>query len=75
MMGLGAGELGIILEIVLVVFGGKKLRNLGSDLGGAISEFKTSLNDDGEEEEEQKTEAAKEATTVEAKAKTTEVTE
>jgi len=52
MIGLGPAELGIILVIVLVIFGGKKLRNLGSDLGGAISEFKTSLNDDSDESTE-----------------------
>lgn len=51
MFGLGGMELFIILAIVLVVFGGKKLRSLGGDLGGAISEFKTSLNTDEEEEE------------------------
>ena len=31
--------------------GGKKLRSLGGDVGGAISEFKSSLNSDDEEEE------------------------
>lgn len=51
MMGLGATELIIVLAIALVIFGGKKLRNLGGDLGGAISEFKTSLNEDDEEAE------------------------
>lgn len=53
MFGLGMGELSIILVIALVIFGGKKIRNLGGDLGGAISEFKTSLNDDSEEEKEE----------------------
>lgn len=62
MMGLGPGELGIILVIVLVIFGGKKLRNLGSDLGGAISEFKTSLKDDTEESDDSTSEPAAEKT-------------
>lgn len=57
MFGLGGMELFIILAIVLVVFGGKKLRSLGGDLGGAISEFKTSL-EPGEEEEEEVAKAA-----------------
>lgn len=59
MFGLGATELVIILAIALVIFGGKKLRSLGGDLGGAISEFKTSLSP--EEEEEAKAEAEKNA--------------
>ena len=45
MFGLGATELVILLVIVLVVFGGTKLRSLGSDLGGAISEFKSSVKE------------------------------
>jgi len=34
-----------------VIFGGKKLKNLGGDLGGAISEFKTSLHSDGDDDD------------------------
>ena len=40
----GIWELMIILVIVLAIFGGAKLKNLGRDLGGAISEFKDSVN-------------------------------
>jgi sec-independent protein translocase protein TatA len=40
----------IILLIVLLVFGGKKLKTLGSDLGGAFRGFKKAMNE-GEEEE------------------------
>jgi sec-independent protein translocase protein TatA len=47
-MGLGWKELLIILVIVLVVFGTKKLTNLGKDLGGAIGGFKKGLKE-GEE--------------------------
>jgi len=46
-MGFGVTELLIILAIVLVLFGAKKLRNIGGDLGGAIKNFKTAM---GEEE-------------------------
>ncbi len=47
----GPTELIIILVIVLIIFGGAKLKNLGRDLGGAISEFKSSVkNPDGDEE-------------------------
>ena len=35
----------IVLVIVLLVFGTKKLRNLGSDLGGAVKGFKDGLHD------------------------------
>jgi len=35
----------IVLVIVLLVFGTKKLRNMGSDLGGAVKGFKDGLRD------------------------------
>lgn len=46
---LSLGQLLVILAIVLVVFGTKKLRNLGGDLGGAIKNFKSAINE-GEKE-------------------------
>ena len=45
-------ELVIILAIVILIFGGKRLKNLGSDLGGAIKGFKSSVKDAETEEEE-----------------------
>jgi sec-independent protein translocase protein TatA len=33
----------IVLAVVLVVFGTKKLRNMGSDLGGAVKGFKDAM--------------------------------
>ena len=39
----GPFELVIILAIVILIFGGKRLKNLGSDLGGAIKGFKSSV--------------------------------
>jgi len=45
-MGFGVTELLIILAIVLVLFGAKKLRNIGGDLGGAIKNFKTAMKDE-----------------------------
>jgi len=54
----GPFELVIILAIVILIFGGKRLKNLGSDLGGAIKGFKSSVKDtetEEEEEEEEKT--------------------
>ena len=48
----GPFELVIILAIVILIFGGKRLKNLGSDLGGAIKGFKSSVEDAETEEEE-----------------------
>jgi sec-independent protein translocase protein TatA len=48
----GPFELVIILAIVILIFGGKRLKNLGSDLGGAIKGFKSSVKDAEAEEEE-----------------------
>jgi sec-independent protein translocase protein TatA len=49
-MGIGMRELVVILLVVLLVFGAKKLRTIGSDLGAAVRGFKKSMNE-GEEEE------------------------
>ena len=48
----GPFELVIILAIVILIFGGKRLKNLGSDLGGAIKGFKSSVKDAEKEKEE-----------------------
>lgn len=45
-MGFGVTELIIILVIVLVLFGAKRLRNVGSDLGAAVKGFKTAVKDE-----------------------------
>ena len=50
-MGFGWQELIIILVIVALIFGTKKLRSIGSDLGGAIKGFKESISSDPKEEE------------------------
>ncbi len=34
----------VVLVVVLVIFGTKKLRNVGGDLGGAVRDFKKALN-------------------------------
>ncbi|MCK5647445.1 MAG: Sec-independent protein translocase subunit TatA [Gammaproteobacteria bacterium] len=54
-MGFGVTELLIILAIVLVLFGAKKLRNIGGDLGGAIKNFKTAMKDEENAKEEEST--------------------
>jgi sec-independent protein translocase protein TatA len=50
MGGIGMRELLIILLVVLVVFGTKKLRTVGQDLGAAVRGFKKAMND-GESEQ------------------------
>lgn len=42
--GIGVTELLLILVIVALLFGTKKLRNLGEDLGGAIKGFKNAMS-------------------------------
>lgn len=38
----------VVLLIVVLVFGTKKLRNVGKDLGGAVHDFKQGLNEGNE---------------------------
>jgi len=45
-MGISIWQLLIILAIVLVLFGAKRLRNLGTDLGSAVKGFKTSMKEE-----------------------------
>ncbi|MGA0805881.1 MAG: Sec-independent protein translocase subunit TatA [Pseudohongiellaceae bacterium] len=44
--GIGIWQLIIVLVIIMLIFGTKKLKNLGSDLGGAIKGFKNAMGDD-----------------------------
>ncbi|MBP9803954.1 MAG: Sec-independent protein translocase subunit TatA, partial [Candidatus Accumulibacter sp.] len=48
----------IVLIIVLLIFGTKKLRNLGSDLGGAVKGFKDGIKDATAEEKPAETDLA-----------------
>ena len=47
---LGLKELLVILIIVALLFGTKKLKNIGSDLGGAVKGFKKGITDDEKQE-------------------------
>ena len=58
----GPLELIIILVIVVLVFGGKRLKNLGGDLGGAIKGFKKSMKDESMKEESMKEESVEDKT-------------
>lgn len=61
-------QLLIVLAIVILLFGTKKLRNIGGDLGGAIKNFRSSLKE-GEQQaaaqEGEKLEEKKEGTIIE----------
>ena len=45
-MGFGITELIIILVIVLVLFGAKRLRNVGGDLGAAVKGFRSAVKEE-----------------------------
>ena len=53
-MGIGFRELLVILLIALLIFGGKKIRTIGSDLGAAVRDFKKSMDAGEKETDEQK---------------------
>lgn len=49
-MGISIGHLLIVLLIILLLFGAKKLRSIGSDLGGAVKGFRDAVGDKEKEE-------------------------
>jgi len=49
MSSIGIWQLLIVAVIVILVFGTKKLRGIGSDLGGAIKGFKKAVSEDNEQ--------------------------
>jgi len=51
-MGISIWQLLIILAIVLVLFGAKRLKNVGSDLGNAIKGFKSAVKEEDEKKDE-----------------------
>lgn len=64
--GISIWQLLILLVIVVLLFGTKKLRNIGGDLGGAVKGFKNAMKD-GEDEQDQKRLAEDEKDTTEQK--------
>lgn len=66
-MGISPTQLLIILVIVALIFGTKKLRNMGGDLGGAVKGFKKAMKD----EEQQKGIDQKAGETIDVKAEKT----
>ena len=51
MFGLGMTELLVILAIVLLVFGPKRLKSIGSDLGSAIKGFRSAVSEEDKAED------------------------
>ena len=49
--GISPVQLIIILVIVLLIFGSRKLRNLGGDLGSAVKGFKKAVKEEGSDQE------------------------
>ncbi len=54
MGGISIWQLLIILVIVLLLFGTKRLKSIGSDLGNAVKGFRSAMSDSDKEEEEPK---------------------
>ena len=52
--GIGPGSLILILIIVVLLFGTKRLRSIGSDLGGALKNFKKAVKEGEDEEQPEK---------------------
>ena len=50
MGGISIWQLLIVLAIIVLIFGTKKLRNIGGDIGGAIKNFKKSMKEGGGED-------------------------
>lgn len=46
--GISIWQLLIVLAIVILLFGTKKLKGIGGDLGGALKGFKKAINDDSD---------------------------
>ena len=59
----------IVLLVVVMIFGTKKLRNMGSDLGGAVKGFKEGMKSEPEEDAVKPELAAKSGQTIEGEAK------
>ena len=53
-MGISIWQLLIVLVLVLLIFGTKKLKNIGSDLGSAVKGFKNAMSDGASETTEKK---------------------
>ena len=48
-MGISIWQLLIVLALVILIFGTKKLRNIGSDMGSAVKSFKSAVSNPDED--------------------------
>ena len=60
-MGMSPWQLGIVLLIAVLVFGTKRLRSLGTDVGGALRGFRKAMNEADSEETSQLTDDSAES--------------
>ncbi|NOS73309.1 MAG: twin-arginine translocase TatA/TatE family subunit [Methyloglobulus sp.] len=49
-MGISVTKLLIVLAIIIVIFGTKRLKNVGGDLGGAIKNFRNAMREEEEKD-------------------------
>ena len=49
-MGISIWQLLIVLALVILIFGTKKLRNIGGDVGSAVKSFKSAMKDGAEDD-------------------------
>lgn len=68
-MGFGIWELLIILLILLVLFGAKRLRNVGGDLGAAVKGFRKAVKDEDGKPVEDKSAQSDEGSVIEGEVK------
>lgn len=64
-MSFGIWELVVVLAIVALLFGTRKLRTIGSDLGGALKGFRNAMKDDEGESAKEQSEAQSASATLE----------
>jgi sec-independent protein translocase protein TatA len=68
-MGISIWQLLIVLGIVILLFGTKKLRNLGGDIGSAVKGFKSAVKEGSDSADKQIEENDKDATDANAEAR------
>jgi sec-independent protein translocase protein TatA len=68
-MGISIWQLLIVLVLVILIFGTKKLKNIGNDLGSAVKGFKNAMSD-GASEDTEKKHIDKEESVIEGEART-----
>jgi sec-independent protein translocase protein TatA len=73
--GIGIWELLIILAIVIMLFGTKRLKTLGSDLGSMIRGFKSSMSENADKEKNETPQSLENKTSNTASINTTEKSE